>query len=100
MRSNPSLSACSPALANGHTSRKKGEGPKEPAQRTEALPLWDGTYENGGTPAGPLPDIGNKPSPNTMSSEKSRGTSVSRQADFLLSGTGRGGRASDHGPKL
>lgn len=82
MRSNPSLSACSPALANGHTSRKKGEGPKEPAQRTEALPLRDGAYENGGTPAGPLPDIGNKPSPNSVSSKKSRGT-PSQQASRL-----------------
>lgn len=78
-------------MANGHSSRKKGEGPKEAAQRTETLPLWDGTYKNGGTPAGP--------SQTSITSHPQiawliRGADtnqVSRQADFFLRGTCREG---------
>lgn len=40
-----------------HSSRKNGEGTKEPAQRTGALPLWDGEYKREVTPPRPLLDI-------------------------------------------
>ena len=40
-----------------HSSRKNGEGTKEPAQGTGALPLWDGEYEREVTPSRPLLDI-------------------------------------------
>lgn len=96
----PPLSACSPALANGHSSRKKGEGPKEAAQRTETLPLWDG-IQHRRTPCRTLPDIDNKPSPNSMVDKGSRHKTKSAGKPTSSWGArAEGGRASDHSSEL